>query len=142
MWSKTMKKACTKFIFSRTANLEPAIVLKMKLFTGNFHRLWQKILYQLFLETRFRGRSCCCIQHVSYCVYSLVCILMFFFTVFTCFIYMFLHLTCFYTLVSIFRLRYEGMLTICEANYPTLTWTFGETFLQSYKVLQVKRTMI
>ena len=69
MWSKTMKKACTKFIFSRTANLEPAIVLKMKLFTGNFHRLWQKILYQLFLETRFRGRSCCCIQHVSYCVF-------------------------------------------------------------------------
>lgn len=43
----------------------------------------------------------------------------------------------FYTFISIILLRFEEMLNICEAYYLE---NFGEPFLHSYEVLQVKCT--
>ena len=48
-------------------------------------------------------------------------------------IFMFL----FYTFMSIILLRFEEMLNICKAYYLE---NFGEPFLHSYEVLQVKCT--
>ena len=52
---------------------------------------------------------------------------------FSLLIFMFL----FYTFINIFLLRFEEMLNICESYYPE---NFGEPFLYSYEVLQVKCT--
>lgn len=68
--------------------------------------------------------------HTAYVLFSC-----FFYIFFTCFFQMLLHFTClFYTFISIFRLRCEEILSICEAYYPSLTWTFGEHFLQSFEI--------
>ena len=130
MWSKTMKKACLELIFSRTANLELAILLKMSYSQANFIGFNKKFCITYFFRTLFSGWSWWCIQDVSY----LHVFCMFFYMLFS-------HVCAFYVFcrfISILRIRCEEMLSICKTYSPVLTWTFGEPFLQSYKFSHFK----
>ena len=92
MWSKTMKKACLELIFSRTANLELAILLKMSYSQVNFIGFNKKFCITYFFRTLFSGWSWWCIQDVSY------------FHVFCMFFYMlFSHVCAFYVFLQVHK---------------------------------------